>query len=107
MPNLSVMTLQSRYPSPQQQGSPNDLLCSHLHPAPMLAFPLHPEPLAFGPSGIALTAHDHNHPVTQPMVRDRPWHSTVSAPTPQMFRSDARVPNIEAKKGTSAAYKHL
>ena len=108
MPDLSAITLQSPHPSPQQQSTLNALFYSRLHPAPMLAFPLHhPEPLAFGPSGIARQGHDHDHPIPQPIMRDHTWDPTMSAPIPQVFRSDAWVPNIEPEKGTAAAHKHL
>ena len=108
MPDLSAITLQSPHPSPQQQGTQNTFLYSHLHPAPMLAFPFqHSEPLVFGPSGIVLTAHDQDHPVAQPTMRDHTWHPTVSALTPQSLRTDAWVPNMEARRRTAAAYKHL
>ena len=100
MPDLTAMTLQPSHP--------NTFLYSRLDPAPVLAFPLHhPEPPSFGPSGIALTEHDHDHPIPQPIMRDQTWDSTMSVPTPQIFPSDARVPNIEARRRTAAAYEHL
>jgi hypothetical protein len=109
IPNLSAMPLQDHQPSPQQQGTLNPALSSHVHPIPILAFPLlhRAEPLTRGPSGAMVVMHGHDYHIPLPMPAHQPLYSAVSVPPLQVFRPDIHVANIEAREDRAAIHNHL